>query len=56
MLKLKFDSLNELPKDKKPPRGLLDKPFALNDYLDEVFSSKSNKESEFVEFSLEEAE
>ena len=52
-----MDNLLELPKDKQPPRGLLDKPFQLADYLEHVWDTGDKKDDkEFIEFNLEEAE
>lgn len=33
----RIDSFNELPKDKRPPRNLWDKPFALSNYFDNLW-------------------
>lgn len=41
--RLKINSFNELPKDKRPPRNLWDKPSRLDEFFDEMFSSGSNK-------------
>lgn len=40
----RIDSFNELPKDKRPPRNLWDKPFALNDYFDNLWGDKDGKD------------
>lgn len=53
----RLENLAELPKDKRPPRGLLDKPFQLEDYLDNMYSSDADKPAQdFIEFDFEEAE
>lgn len=56
LLQSRFDNLNELPKDKRPPRGLFDKPFQLEDYLDNMYKPDHEKDTEFIEFNFEEAE
>jgi hypothetical protein len=55
--RMKIDSFNELPKDKRPPRDLWDKQSKLDEFFDEVFEvdkSKSNKQ--FIPFNSEEVE
>lgn len=56
MYRAKLDSLNELPKEKQPPRNLWDKPFALDEFLDHVWDSDSDKEKSYVEVDLEDVE
>lgn len=59
MYRAKLDSLKELPKDKQPPRNLWDKPFLLNEYLDDVWDSpeeKREKSREFIEINPEDVE
>lgn len=56
MYRLKIDSFNELPKDKRPPRDLWNKPYKLEEYLDTVFDSKKEKETEFISFDEEDVE
>jgi len=53
----KINSFNELPKDKRPPRNLWDKPYKLQLFFDEVFDYGKDKSStEFIEFDLDEVE
>jgi hypothetical protein len=58
LYRAKLDSLNELPKDKRPPRNLWDKGFALEEYLEHIWDNdKNNKESkDYIEFDLEDVE
>lgn len=54
----RIDSFNELPKDKRPPRNLWDKPYALGQFLDTIWDKDTKpqqKESGFV-YDLEEVE
>jgi hypothetical protein len=39
MYRAKLDSLQELPEDKRPPRNLWDKPYALKDHLDTMWDT-----------------
>lgn len=41
----RLDSFNELPKDKRPPRNLWDKPHALNEFLDKIWDKKESNNS-----------
>ena len=43
MYRERIDSFNELPKDKRPPRNLWDKPYALSDYFDDLWGDKEGK-------------
>lgn len=54
----KINQLQGLPKDKRPPKNLWDKPFKLEKFLDEAFSIKGEgkKQDKFVEFDLEDVE
>lgn len=56
--RLRINNLMELPKDKRPPRNLWDKPHRLNEYLDEVFEHDGDgpKSEKFIDFDLEEVE
>jgi hypothetical protein len=57
LYRLKINSLNELPKDKKPSRNLWDKPYELDEYLDEIWDTKSEKKGKtYVDIDLEEVE
>lgn len=55
----RIDSFNELPKDKRPPRNLWDKPSALNDFLETIWDDKNTQKRnkpEFYEYDLEDVE
>lgn len=53
----RINSLNELPKDKKPPRNLWDKPYKLEEFLDEVWKDDSTKKNKnYIDIDLEEVE
>lgn len=59
MYNSKINSFYELPKDKRPPRGIYDKPNRLDEFLDEVWEPGYKKESEenlSIEFDPEEVE
>lgn len=58
LYRAKLDSLNELPKDKRPPRNLWDKPYQLSEYLDKVWDTKNpnTKEKEFYNYDIEDIE
>jgi hypothetical protein len=56
LYRLKIDSFNELPKDKRPPRDLWGKPYKLEKFLDSVFDTKSEKETEFIDFDEDDIE
>lgn len=45
----KINSLQELPKDKRPPKNLWDKPHKLDEFLDKAFSIKDDNQT-FVDF------
>lgn len=48
-----LDSFLELPKDKKPPRSLWDKPSELEDWFDRVYDTKKDTS---VDFSIDDSE
>lgn len=51
MYRARIDSFYELPKDKRPPKNLWDKPFKLSEYFDDIFKhTGSGDEKDFVEF------
>jgi hypothetical protein len=59
MYTAKINSFNELSKDKRPPRALWDKPYRLEQFLDEVFDvnyKPKEKEDLMIEFDPEEVE
>jgi len=57
MYRERIDSFRELPKDKRPPRNLWNKPYRLEQWFDEVFDRKDNTtKNEFVEFDDSEVE
>jgi len=52
-----LDSFNELPKDKRPPRNLWDKPYELTQFLDRVFKNDDKqKGTEFYDVNDEDLE
>lgn len=56
--KLRINSFYELPKDKRPPRNLWDKPHRLQDFMDTIFDTDNsgNKSATYVEFDPDEIE
>lgn len=57
--RLRINSLMELSKDKRPPRDLWDKPFRLNEFLDEILNrgnKGNNTKTQSVDFDPEEVE
>lgn len=40
----RLDSFNELPKEKRPPRNLWDKPYALSQYLATIWDTDKKEE------------
>lgn len=57
LYRLKIDSFNELPKDKRPPRDLWNKPYKLEEFFDEAFERKEGKsKTEYIEYNLEDVE
>lgn len=47
-----IDSFNELPKDKRPPRSIWDKPSGISEWFDRVYD---DKQTEF-EFNIDDKE
>ena len=58
MYRARVNSFNELPKDKRPPRGLWDKPYRLGKFLDNIWKSDKDKtkDTEFIEWEEDEVE
>jgi len=55
----RINSFFELPKDKRPPKNLWDKPHRLSIFFEEIFKAPSKDGSEgheFVEFNNEDVE
>ena len=57
----RIDSFNELPKDKRPPRNLWDKPHRLGEFLETIWdkkddSSNTTRSSNFYDYDLEDVE
>lgn len=54
----RIKSFGEIPKDKRPPRNLWDKPFRLNEYFNEVFNTPSGpgKTTKYIEYNQEDVE
>ena len=56
--RLRINDMQELPKDKRPPRNLWDKPHRLSEFIDDVFdiNSSGERSEKFIEFDLEDVE
>lgn len=58
MYRARIDSFNELPKNKRPPRNLWDKPYRLGIFFDNVFKTDgdSTKKTEYIDLDEEDVE
>lgn len=56
LYRLKIDSFNELPKDKRPPRDLWNKPYKLEKFLDTIWEKDKKDDDGFVEYDEEDLE
>ncbi len=56
LYRLKIDSFNELPKDKRPPRDLWSKAHKLEQFFDEVFDSKKDSGKTYIDYDPEDVE
>lgn len=57
LYRLKIDSFNELPKDKRPSRDLWNKPYKLEKFLDTIWDKDGKKkDTEFIDFDEDEIE
>lgn len=58
--RLQLNSFNDLPKEKRPPRNLWDKPYALGEYLENIWDddadASTKKSTNFYEYNLEDVE
>lgn len=53
----RINSFYELPKNKRPPRNLWDKPAKLSEFFDEIFDTKGeNKKESYLEYDFEDVE
>ena len=53
----RINSFSELPKDKRPPRDLWDKPSRLTEFMDSIWDTKqANQSKQYVDINLEEVE
>ena len=52
----RIDSFSELPKEKRPPRDLWAKAYKLEQFFEDVFSSKDGKDKDYVDFDYEDVE
>lgn len=54
----RIDSFNDLPKEKRPPRNLWDKPYALSQFLEKIWDKDTDNNSNNNNFiyDLEEVE
>lgn len=49
LYRARINSFQELPKDKRPPRDLWDKPHQLEEFFDEVFDRKdTDNKKQFI--------
>lgn len=55
-LRHQMNSLMEIPKDKRPPRGIWDKPFRLQEHLDHMYDSGKEKGQTYIDYDPEEVE
>lgn len=57
MYRARIDSFGQLPKDKRPPRDLWDKPYALEEFLEHIWDKNADKKgTQFYEFDEEDVE
>jgi hypothetical protein len=59
MYRSRINSFDELPKNKRPPRNLWDKPFRLSEFFDEMFHREDNDEDEsksYIDINSEDVE
>lgn len=58
MYRAKLDSFNEIPKEKRPPRYMWDRPYELGQFLEHIWDTKDGKDTstQFYEYDLEEVE
>lgn len=57
LYRARINSFDDLPKEKKPPRDLWNKPHKLEKFFDEIFERKGKgEETQFIEFNEEEVE
>ena len=57
MYRERIDSFNNLPKDKRPPRGIWDKPYRLSQFLEDIWKSdKDKKKTEFIDIDEDDIE
>lgn len=62
MYRVTLDSFNELPRDKRPPRYMWDRPFQLREYLEHVWDRDEDggetnfRKTKFYEFNQEDVE
>ena len=52
----RINSFYELPKDKRPPRDLWDKPHQLDEFFEQVFKTEGNKSATYINYNQEEVE
>lgn len=58
LYRMRINSFNELPKDKRPPRNLWDKPYKLGEFLDSIFKTDKdgNKTETFIDYDPEDVD
>ncbi len=56
MYRARIDSFSELPKDKRPPRDLWDKPWRLGEFLDTLWDTGGPQKSSPNMYEYDESE
>lgn len=57
MYKNRIESFGELPKDKRPPRYMWDRPYELGQYLEHVWDTdETRSDGKTYEYNLEDVE
>jgi hypothetical protein len=58
MYRQRIDSFNELPKEKRPPRDLWDKPYRLSQFLDKIWDKdgQGKERTDFFQYDDSEVE
>jgi len=52
----RINSFYELPKDKRPPRDLWDKPHRLDDFFDDIFKTSGGNKKTYIDYDNEDVE
>lgn len=51
-----MDSIFEIPKDKRPPRGIWEKSYRLEKWMDEVYGAGAHKRDNYTTIDLKDVE